>query len=107
MTLNSDDNTIITPLYGHLDETESILADSWTKGQKQYLVQWKPTPCRDRHIQLHEARGYEVADMLPLDGADKNCLHNNSSVDDVASLVFCKPKWEYAENFAHASNPLG
>ena len=71
MTLNSDDNTIITPLYGHLDEAESILADSWTKGQKQYLVQWKPTPCRDRHIQLHEARGYEVADMLPLDGADK------------------------------------
>ena len=32
-------------------------------------------------------------------------LHNNSSVDDVASLVFWKPKWEYAENFAHASNP--
>ena len=25
MTLNSDDNTIITPLYGHLDEAESIL----------------------------------------------------------------------------------
>ena len=37
MMLNSDDNTIITPLYGHLDKAESILADSWTKGQKQYL----------------------------------------------------------------------
>ena len=56
MTLSSNDNTIITPVYGHLDEAESILADSWIKGQKQYLVQWKPTPCRDKHNQLHEIR---------------------------------------------------
>ena len=102
MTLNSDDNTIITPLYGHLDEAESILADSWTKGQKQYLVQWKPTPCRDRHIELHEARGYEVADRDHLDGGD-NCLNNTA--DDVASLVFWKPKREFANNFAYSSNP--
>ena len=103
MTLNSDDYTIITPLYGHLDEAEGILADSWTKGQKQYLVQWKPTPCRDRHIELHEARGYEVADRVHLDGGDKSFLGNNA--DEVASLVFWKPKWEYANNFAHSDNP--
>ena len=97
--MHSDDHTIITPLYGHLDEAEAILADSWTKGQRQYLVQWKPTPCRDRHIKLHEARGYEVADITQFCGDDR--IH----FDEEASLIFWKPKWECAENFTHPSNP--
>lgn len=99
MTLHSDDHTIITPLYEHLDETEAILADSWTKGQRQYLVQWKPTPSRDRHIKLHEARGYKVADTTQFHGDDR------IRFDEEASLVFWKPKWECAENFTHPSNP--
>lgn len=101
--INSNDNTMITPLYGHFNEPESILADPWTKGQKQYLAQWRPTPCRDKHIELHEARGYEVADKVNLDEADKNCLNNVA--DEVASLVFWTPKWECADDFEHSSSP--
>ena len=67
----------------------------------------KAVPGNQPHVEIdtfnYMKPGCKVADMVHLDGADKKCLNN--TVDNVASLVFRKPKWEYADNFAHSSNP--
>ncbi|DBA77873.1 TPA: hypothetical protein ACH3X1_009225 [Trebouxia sp. C0004] len=41
------------------DWASGVLASQRCKGQKQFLVQWAPTPCRVRHIPLHIELGYK------------------------------------------------
>ena len=60
MTKHSTDHSIITPLYDISDRATGVLASQWCKCQKQFLVQWAPTPCRVRHIPLHIEQGYKV-----------------------------------------------
>ncbi|KAL0024417.1 hypothetical protein WJX77_000946 [Trebouxia sp. C0004] len=49
----------MTPLYDRFDWASGVLASQRCKGQKQFLVQWAPTPCRVRHIPLHIELGYK------------------------------------------------
>jgi len=65
MTKHSTDHSIITPLYDRFDRATGVLASQWCKGQKQFPVQWAPTPCRVRHIPLHIERGYKVHCTAP------------------------------------------
>ena len=99
MTKHSTDNCIITPLYDTFDKAMGVLASQWCKGQKQFLVQWAPTPCRVRHIPLHVERGYKVHSTAPYAGDQLQ-----DTEEDIC-LVTWEPKWEAADSFCHADHP--
>ena len=66
----SDDHTIATPVYDHLAKAEAVVDRRWTKKQRQYLVRWAATACRDRYIRLHKRRGL-IATSATLDNEEK------------------------------------
>ena len=99
MTKHSKDNRIITPLYNKFDEAEGVLARQWCKSQQQLLVQWRPTPCRVRHIPLHEEQGYKVHSTAPYHGNEID-----ADGEEVCTVTW-EPKWELADSFCHADNP--
>lgn len=80
MTKHSTDYSIITPLCDRFDKATGVLASQWCKGQKQFLVQWAPTPYRFRHIPLHTVLGYKIHCTAPNmgnqldDAGEKTCL---------------------------------
>ena len=98
MTKHSTDHSIITPLYDRFDRASGVLVSQWCRGQKQFLVQWAPTPCRVRHIPLHIELGSKVHCTGPYtgcqldDAGEETCLHT------------CEPKWEAADSFCHANH---
>ena len=99
MTKHSTYHNIITPLYDRFDRATNVLASQWCKGQKQFLVQWAPTPCRVRHIPLHVELGYKVHCTAPYTG---------NQLDDAGeetNLVTWEPKWEAADSFCHPDHP--
>ncbi len=99
MPQHSTDPDIVTPLYDRFDMATGVLASQWCKGQKQFLVQWAPTPCRVRHIPLHVELGYKVHCTAPYTG---------NQLDDAGeetSLVTWEPKWEAADSFCHPDHP--
>ena len=99
MTKHKKDNRIITPLYNKFDEAEGVLARQWCESQQQLLVQWRPTPCRVRHIPLHEEQGYKVHSTAPYHGDQID------AVGEEVCTVTWEPKWELADSFCHADNP--
>ena len=95
MTKHSDDNAIIPPLYDQFDQAQAVVGRQWKGKQLQYLVQWKPTPCRTRHIKLHEQRGLKAVASTPY----SNEMTETSQED--WSLVSWEAKWELAAAFCH------
>ena len=99
MTKHSTDHSIITPLYDRFDRATRVLASQWCKGQKQFLVQWAPTPCRVRHIPLHIERGYKVPCTAPYTG------NQLDSAGEEICWVTWEPKREAAYSFCHVDHP--
>ncbi|DBA95161.1 TPA: hypothetical protein ACH3X1_015714 [Trebouxia sp. C0004] len=100
MTKHRTDHSIVTPFYDRFDRASGVLASQWCKGQKQFLVQWAPTPCRVRHTPLHVELGYKVHCTVPYTG---------NQLDDAGGeetcLITWEPKWEAADSFCHAAHP--